>query len=221
MLRVFYTFLGVHDQVLLARQQAFDPPAYRERIDRMKDDGARSRTRAGLWLLKKLLAAADYADDTLERIGFSASGQPQIHDAPAFSISHSEQLVACALCDEASIGLDVEHRRLRDMARMARLLDPAERAHVERQPLAFFDYWCAREATVKASGRVGLKRIRALSLAGDTARLDERDWHLRALDLDAGYAACLASDRPIGPVDLRELSLPGRENTGPHRSSDQ
>ena len=221
MLRVFYTFLGTYDQVLLAERRPYDPPAYRERIDRMADDGARSRTRAGLWLLDQLLTAAGHAENTLEHIGFSASGQPRIHGVPSFSISHSERLVACALSDEASIGLDVEYRRLRDMQRMARLLDTAERTHVEHTPLAFFDYWCAREATVKASGRVGLKRIRALKLAGETARLDERDWHLQALDLDAGYAACLASDRPIGPVDLRELSLPGRENTGPHKSSDQ
>jgi 4'-phosphopantetheinyl transferase len=222
MVRVFYTFLDAHDQDLFIRGHGIsDPPAYRERIERMANDGARRRTRAGLWLLQQLLAAAGYSGNTVERIGFSASGQPQIAGAPAFSISHSDRLVACALCDNARIGLDVEYRRLRDMTRMARLLDPAERQHVERTPIAFFDYWCAREATVKASGRVGLKRIRAIDLEGNTARLDDHPWCLNAIDLSSDYAACLASDRPIGPVEFREFSAAGSENTGPQKSSDR
>ncbi|MES1940734.1 4'-phosphopantetheinyl transferase [Salinisphaera sp. T5B8] len=222
MVRVFYIFISEKDQLAFARQAGdTDPPAYRERLQRMADTGARTRTRAGLWLLQQLLGAAGYPGNCLARIGFSASGQPQIAGAPAFSISHSDTLVACALCDHAHIGLDVERRRLRDMQRMARLLDGDERRRVEHAPLAFFDYWCAREATVKASGRVGLKRIRALELNGDRARLDERDWYLQAIELDADYAACLASDGPIGTLELREFSLADAENTDRQRSWDR
>jgi 4'-phosphopantetheinyl transferase len=193
---------------------ANDPPAYRERLQRMASTEARDRSRAGLWLLQQLLAAAGYPEKTLAGIGFSAHGQPQIAGAPAFSISHSAALVACVLAEgEAAIGLDVEQRRLRDMTRMARLLDEPEQRHVATHPQAFFDYWCAREATVKASGRVGLKRIRALTLAGDTALLDERCWHLRPLALVDGYAGCLASDRPIENVEISDLSDRIAENT--------
>ena len=81
--------------------------------------------------------------------------------------------------------------------------------------------WCAREATVKASGRVGLKRIRAIDLEGNTARLDDHPWCLNAIDLSSDYAACLASDRPIGPVEFREFSVAGSENTGPQKFSDR
>ena len=222
MVTVFYTFLHAKDQLRLAQwSPRNDPPAYRERLERMADAGARSRTRAGLWLLQQLLSSDGHTQDDLARIGFSASGQPQIAGAPAFSISHSDTLVACALCDHTRIGLDVERRRLRDMHRMARLLDGDERRHVEHAPLAFFDYWCAREATVKASGRVGLKRIRALELKGDRARLDERDWYLKAIELDPDHAACLASDGPIETVALRELSLADAENTDRQRSWDR
>ena len=223
-MHVLYTIIDASssDRVDGFGARADLPPAYRGRLDRMRSIEARRRTLAGLWLLDHGLRARGFDDGALARLGFSVDGRPEIDGGPAFNISHSEALVACAIApDGSAIGLDVEVRRPRSPTRLARLLSGDERAIALADPPRFFDYWCAREATVKASGRVGLKRIRALSLAGDTARLDERDWHLRALDLDAGYAACLASDRPIGPVDLRELSLPGRENTGPHKSSDQ
>ncbi|MES1929850.1 4'-phosphopantetheinyl transferase [Salinisphaera dokdonensis CL-ES53] len=215
MVHVVYTFLPAVDQPLRLDWGADnDPPAYRERFERMASQGARSRSRTGLWLLQQLLMGAGYPGETLARIGFNPAGRPEIAGAPAFSISHSEALVACALCDEGMIGLDVEYRRPRDMTRMARLLDVAEQQHVAQQPLAFFDYWCAREATVKASGRVGLKRIRALTLHGDTAHLDARAWPLRALALADGYAACLASDRAIEAVEISDLSDRLAGNTG-------
>ena len=216
MIRVAYANLAAIGPAALEDwDAASDPPAYRARFERMASDEARSRSRTGLWLLQQLLVAEGYSAQSLAGIAFSAEGQPQIAGAPAFSISHSASLVACALSTDGEIGLDVEHRRLRgDMTRMARLLDPPEQRRVADEPRAFFDYWCAREATVKASGRVGLKRIRALTLDGDTARLDEHCWWLRPLALVDDYAACLASDRAIVDIEISDLSDRLAGNTG-------
>lgn len=172
----------------------------------MRSIEARQRTLAGLWLLDHGLRAHGCRDGTLARLGFSVAGRPEIDGGPAFNISHSETLVACAIDHEGgAVGLDVEARRSRSPARLARLLSGDERAAALADPQRFFDYWCAREATVKASGRVGLARIKALALHGDHARLDGRDWPLQQLELVAGYAACLASDRAIGNIDLAVL----------------
>lgn len=172
----------------------------------MRSIEARRRTLAGLWLLDHGLRARGFDDGALARLGFSADGRPEIDGGPPFNISHSEALVACAIAPEgAAIGLDVEARRPRSPTRLARLLSGDERAIALADPPRFFDYWCAREATVKASGRVGLARIKALTLHADHARLDGLDWPLRRLELAAGYAACLASDRPIGDIDLVAL----------------
>ncbi|WP_293621708.1 4'-phosphopantetheinyl transferase superfamily protein [Salinisphaera sp.] len=214
MIRVVYALLNARTgRRLAARDARHDPPAYRDRLARMKSDEARSRSRAGLWLLQQTLADAGHPHTTLGRIDISPDGRPFIDGAPMFSISHSESLVACALGDGSAIGLDVEYRRPRDMQRMARLLDAPEQRHVIDEPTAFFDYWCAREATVKASGRVGLKRIRALALDGDTARLDDRTWWLNGLELADGYAACLAGDSPFEAIDIRDFSDRLAENT--------
>lgn len=207
MIHVAHVLLDADSPCSLAESRPdLDPPAYRERLARMASGEARRRSRAGLWLLQQLLAAAGYPADTVARIGFGAHGAPRIEHAPAFSISHSASLVACAMCDDAAIGLDLEYRKPRDMARMARLLDTHEQRHVAADPSSFFDFWCAREATVKASGRVGLKRIRALTLHDNTARLDAHDWWLQPITLAEGYAGCLASDRAIDTVHVRDLS---------------
>lgn len=184
------------------------PPAYRERLQRMRSLTARARTRAGLWLLGEALDRQGTGSAALARIGFAAYGRPCIADAPSFSISHSGALVACALAETETVGIDVEARREQVPARLARLLGVAEAETVAGEPTRFFDFWCAREATVKASGRAGLARIRALTLHADWARLDAHDWSLYPLNLLPGYAGCLASDRPITEVDVVETIIP-------------
>ncbi len=160
--------------------------------------------------MSRLLLSKGFHDRTFAGIGFDANGRPTITGVPAFSISHSQSLIACALGADhgVCVGLDVEYRRPIVPTTLARLMSTAEHEIVEADPDRFFDFWCAREATVKASGRVGLKRIRDIELGAACAYLDDRAWPIRALSLADGYATCLASDRPFDDVHIERLSLP-------------
>src|SRR5699024_5895066 len=133
------------------------PLAYRARLARKTSATARVQSLAGLWLLQQALTLTGRAAAVLQGIGFSAHDRPRLADGPAFSISHSARFAACAITEAEAgarqVGLDIEEPRPVAPARMARLLGTdEERALVAQQPELFFDYWCAREATVKASG---------------------------------------------------------------------
>lgn len=185
-MNVVYIFLDKQREAFFAaRPVAALPPAYRSRVAAMTSSAARARTVAGLWLLGQALATAGRPAAALEQVGFAAGGRPELRGGPWFSISHSEALVACALAQDGPIGLDVEQRRAHVSPRLAERMTPPGGD--------FFAAWCAREATVKASGRVGLARVRAIELTDDIARLDGYAWPLCPLTLDAGYAACLAA----------------------------
>lgn len=186
---VVYIVLNDAREGLFERRPArHAPPAYRPRIEAMTSPAARARTMAGLWLVEQGLATLGAPAERIHRLGFGPGGRPAFADGPFFSVSHSDALVACALNSESAIGLDVEKRRANVAPRLRAAIASAG---------DFFDAWCAREATVKASGRVGLARIRAARIDGATARLDSRDWHLAPLALVPGYAACAAGARPL------------------------
>src|SRR5699024_6532551 len=123
---------------------------------------------------------------------------------PVFSIAHSEHWVACALVEPddlaSRVGLDLEQYRVMPLARMKRLSLSEDHAAIEHDPARFFDFWCAREATVKATGRVGLKRVRQVRLDDDSTRLDGRRWVLRRLHLADDVVACLVSVRPVSEL---------------------
>ncbi len=178
------------------------PAAYRERLARKTHPQALAESQAGLWLLQKALAHTGYDVATIAGIGFGAHGQPQLPGGPAFSISHSGAYAACALSDTRAVGLDIEAVRPIVPGRLARLMSVTERAVVEHDPARFFDYWCAREAAVKATGRVGLKRVRQVRLEAGRAWLDDRYWPLSPLTLAPGLAGCIASDAAIDAVQV-------------------
>lgn len=89
--------------------------------------------------------------DTFGKPGLSGRGAPQI------SLSHSRELVVCAIADVA-VGLDVEYLRRRDFEAMARLLcTPKDLGRFMALPedgqcMAFYRMWTVREATYKLLG---------------------------------------------------------------------
>ena len=105
---------------------------------------------------------------------------------PAFSPTHSGNVVGVAVRLDGAVGLDVEQvRPIGDLPAIARHVDaPAE-------PDAFFRTWTRKEALLKATGH-GL----ASSMAA--IRLDEH-----------GVTAWTGEGAPSGPVWLRDLSPAG------------
>ena len=78
-----------------------------------------------------------------------------------FSVAHCEDVLLVALSRTADIGIDVERARcIEQWERVAdRVLDPAERAHLQRAVdagedagTAFLRHWCRVEAELKAIG---------------------------------------------------------------------
>lgn len=182
------------------------PAGYRQRLAAMGSDAVRRQTLAGLGLLEE---AGRHAGCTiaLERLERSPNGQPLIQGGPVFSISHSGEVCVCLLAAGGWVGVDVERVRPLRSHRILRLLAPWERAMASREPRVFFASWTAREATVKATGWVGPRRIAQVRLARDRAEIDARRFYLQRPVLDGAYALCVASSLPLEalvPYDLTE-----------------
>lgn len=198
---------------LLAMPTSWAPAAYRQRLDRKTHLHAKAQSIGGLWLLNHALKHVGYGDHAIADINLAQNGRPQLPTGPAFSISHSDDFVACAVTDTTdgarNVGLDIEQPRPIPPARLARLVsNDDERSAIKAEPARFFDYWCAREATVKATGHVGLKRIRQIRLDDKQAWLDEQCWTLYPLVLAPELTACMACDSPTETVRLQRVVLP-------------
>ncbi|MES1942799.1 4'-phosphopantetheinyl transferase [Salinisphaera sp. PC39] len=174
-----------------------------ERIAGMRSETARRRTLAGLWLLHTALPEAD-----LGELVRDTEGRPFLPAGPAFNISHCGDGIACAVGGTAGLGLDIERVRPVSLRRFARFLTPEQVPAAHTDPAVFFRAWTAREATVKAGGRVGLARIARVRIDGDRATLDGDTWHLQWPTLAPNWVACLATAAPTAPAGVTTVSAP-------------
>ena len=146
----------------------------RKRVQNFKISDDKKRTVAGEMLAKKAIAewrSVKEEDITILR---GEHGKPYVKDLNLyFNISHSENLVVCAV-DSKPIGIDVEKIRPINLSVAKRVCNKSELEYLfgfipqktdfklteDREILLrFFELWTAKEAYAKALGE-GLKAVR-------------------------------------------------------------
>jgi 4'-phosphopantetheinyl transferase len=155
--------------------------AERGRRDRYAFEADRARFAVGAALLRAVagrmlgVAPAEVRVDRRCAACGRPHGKPSLGaGGPHVSLSHSGDYVAVAACQEAPVGVDVEHvaRRTDYRALVPHVLSPAEAPTVTDET-AFLRYWVRKEALVKATGDglgAGLRRV-TVTPPGEAPRL--------------------------------------------------
>lgn len=183
------------------------PAAFQDRLRRQQRRQRLLQSLAGLQLLKRAAARHGCTDFRLADLRTTAQGKPLCDTLPGFSISHSDELVACALSDQGTVGLDVERLRPIEPARFARVFSATEQAWIGDDSDRFFDLWTRKEAAVKLSGEHGIAQLRETRLDGDRAFLHGRELALRSVDLWPGYRAALAAEGGVEELEVESVVL--------------
>lgn len=202
------------DAERFAQALTLTSPQRREKVARLRAEGARRLSLGAALLLDRLLADASLAP--AGDFAFGAQGKPYLPDRPAvhFSLSHSGELVLCALAD-AEIGCDVETPRKVDLALASRFFHPEEAAWLsslpgKEQEAAFLRLWTLKESYGKALGlglNLPLNEFCILPAGGGWALTHTEDvqgFALRAFEsADCFCAVCAKAP----PETLEHLSL--------------
>ncbi|MCC7006033.1 MAG: 4'-phosphopantetheinyl transferase superfamily protein [Ottowia sp.] len=87
------------------------------------------------------------------------NGQPYLmgKNAPAVTLTHSHNYVACSIAWNTVVGIDIEVIKPRDWQRYQKILHPDELAWIQEgqkseQDIRGLRCWCAKEAIIKAFG---------------------------------------------------------------------
>ncbi len=183
------------------------PPHKRRQLLDARDPRDRWRTLAGLQLLKRGCRELGIAGFQLADLQFLPGRKPRCGADLDFSISHSGNLVGCAIHRSGSVGLDIERETPINPAAFRLYLSPEERSWATGG--RFFSVWTRKESVVKAHGSSGLPQVRDVQLTEEGARFAGKHWSTRRIDLAPGYSACVATEagaRPA-PISVRELRL--------------
>jgi 4'-phosphopantetheinyl transferase len=216
--------LDLADDVLIELCESLSPDEM-QRAERYRFPHLRGRFIAARSALRSVLGSRLGISPAQLSFCYSSHGKPTLPDCSIrFNLSHSGSVALLALTCDTEIGVDVEHVvSTIDVHGIARsMFSPSEIGALEASPPDlqtdfFFTIWTRKEACIKASG-VGLSAdTKSFSVwPGDVT---EDGWHVRSLDVHAGYAAALATSVPSGPIQIHHLTrhrtATGREREAP------
>lgn len=160
---------------------------------------------AGRLLLKKALQELG-REAQFGHISLQDNGKPVL-EGVYFNISHTQDLVVCALSTEGEIGVDVEMVKPVTLENFKHAFTENEWAQIVNAPdpiRKFYWYWTRKESIIKAMG-ITLSYMNQVEL---DASLDYvvalgKTWHLVDLDLSQKFFGSLCSEAEID--DLRMM----------------
>ncbi len=195
----------------------------RARAERFRFPRDRDRFIVSRGTLRTLLGR--YLKLSPDRVQFryGDKGKPALAEPLAgvgleFNLSHSEDLMVCAIADQQPIGIDLEYLRpVADLENLTqRFFTPREHAAIhafkgDRCLRSFFQHWTCKEAVLKATGN-GLVSLSAIEvfLQHDTAKLVQHDdtsapaWSLQLFMPAPGYVGAVAINAPERSLIHRE-----------------
>lgn len=178
----------------------------RAEISRIKNpDSAKQKITAD-YLCRKAVSefSSVSANDII--IKKTASGKPYAENARAeFSISHSKEIVACAV-SENEIGIDAEKIRSVNFRAAARFATEEEIAYIGESIERFFEIWTLKEAYFKCIGTglgADIKNV-SFRIENGVVECSEKGFECSFYPLKDGYCCsicekirdCLAKRRP-------------------------
>lgn len=139
---------------------------------------------------------------TLASLQYTAMSRPYFPGDADFNISHTDQVVVCALANYNKIGIDIEKPQPLDIEDFKQQFSNAEWDHIHRSsdPLqTFYEYWTAKEAVLKASGTGLTEELHLLN------PFENNEWQLYTIRHFSPYLCHVASQQPLGKISLINL----------------
>lgn len=154
----------------------------------------------GKMLLLKGLLQFGYPRASLKKILYDEYKRPFINLNIDFNISHSGELIVCALSDKGKVGVDVEEIRSVKIEDFKDVLSISEYNKVvisKDRDNQFFNTWTKKEAVVKANGKGLYIPLTDIILENGTAMLYNKTWYLKEILFFKNYSSFIATENQL------------------------
>jgi 4'-phosphopantetheinyl transferase len=169
----------------------------------------------GLYLLRYSLKQFEKKLDISE-LNFNSNSKPYLNgENLEFNISHSGDIVVCAISDQFEIGIDIEILKDIDVGDFKGQMTDNELKKViyaNDVTSSFFDYWTQKEAVLKAQGSGIIEFLQSFEIIGKRTTLNHSHFFIKEIPLDDRYKCHIAfkdkmDARISGPKFINSLKL--------------
>ena len=128
----------------------------------------------------------------------------------SFNLSHSGDMVACAIAKRGNLGLDVEEIRDIDWKSFEAWFTAKEWdviVNAKNSLIKFYQYWCRKESIIKALGlKLSYLNQIEVDIEEEEILIEKKQLVLKELDFGKTYVGVLSADFEI--TDLKVMNVP-------------
>lgn len=212
MIYIYYSYLSEKNHESLLKNDLPQFPAdYQEKINRFQRWQDAQLSLLGRILLFKGVKEAYKQKPEAKEIIQTLYNKPYFEDnSVLFNISHSGEIVVCALSDEHEIGIDVEIITNIETADFKSQMTQKEWDKIVlslNKKEAFFDYWTQKEAVLKAQGHGLIIPLKSFEILDNTTKINEEKYYLTEVKIDEKYKCHLSLKNDISEIYLKKITL--------------
>lgn len=170
---------------------------------------------AGLQLLKIALSDYPEIEFSLQNLQFPEQGKPFFNGDIDFNISHSGDIVCCALSNKTKVGLDIEIIRQVQPATINKYLPQLESLQKKLSPediqRQFFDIWTKNEAIIKAADYGSVHNMSEIKLEPKGGHYKNHFWYtypveIMSKDNNKEYTCHIACAESIENTSMNKIT---------------
>ena len=212
MIYIYYSYLSAqnHENVLKNELQKL-PFDFREKIRKYQRWQDVQLSVLGRVLLYYGIEKNFNLNPKNPEIKFNPYNKPFFDGDPVyFNISHSAEIVVCAITDTAEIGIDIEQIKEINLQNFKLNMTENEWTKItfsDNKRESFFNYWTQKEAVLKASGNGQSIDLKSFEIIENEVIMNNEKFYLQEIKIDEKYKCHIASKKRC-----REFYLEKTEN---------
>jgi len=206
LIHVLYTSINVENHKKIIDHYLPDFSAeYQDKIKRYRRWQDAQLSLLGRILLVKGLEQINYGFDE-SNLNYTSFNKPYLeNNAIHFNISHSGELVVCALTKIGAIGIDIEKingTKISDFKSQMtvnewKLINESTNAN-----LSFFQYWTQKEAVIKTHGKGLSIPLKSFEVTKNKTIIESELYFLKELKINDDYCCHLALKENIDTIEI-------------------
>ncbi len=193
---IYYTSIEEERHALIIKDfsQNF-PEIYQNKIEKFRKWQDAQLSVLGIYLLRYGLKKIDKLFDE-KKLRFNLNSKPYFESRNLeFNISHSGNMVVCAISDSCEIGIDVEilkDIKLDDFKSQLTENEWNKIFYADDVTSSFFDYWTQKEAVLKAHGSGIIDLLQSFEVIDKRATLNHRFFFIQEISIEENYKCHIA-----------------------------
>lgn len=210
MVSIYYSYLSEENhESLLKKHLPNFPEDYQNKIRRYRRWQDAQLSLLGRVLLFRGMEESGlfYAPD--QEIKYTGYNKPYFEANPMpFNISHSGEIVVCAISDQGDIGIDIEIVNdviIDDFKFQMTANEWNKISTSNNRRNAFFEYWTQKEAVIKAHGHGLTIPLQSFEIADHKTEIEGEKFYLKEIKIDEKYQCTISLKTTIEDVVLKHL----------------